>query len=239
MKIASAAFAGRFQHWVGRGLYRVANSGRFNYFQNLRQGTDEKGYSLVPFDQMKCIFVHVPKCAGVSVSKSLFGCLGGGHITLKEYKKIFSFHEYGSYFKFTFVRNPWDRLVSAYHFLKQGGWEKNDEAWAEKNLGFYGSFDEFVVKWLNEKNIFSYHHFRPQYHYLCVSGFDVGVDFLGRYERLAGDFREICQRLGVVVELSEINSSNRISYKNYYDPKTRDIVSRVYKKDIDLLGYSF
>lgn len=228
-----------FWHEAGRARYRLRNPGEFDYFKRLRKGCDEKGYSLAPFDEMKCIYVHVPKCAGVSINKSLFGCLGGGHITIKQYRKIFGFKEFKNYFKFSFSRNPWDRLVSAFHFLKQGGWGESDEKWAKENLSRYEIFDDFVNDWLSEKNIFSYHHFRPQCHYLCLSERIIGVDFLGRFESIETDFRKICERLGVTCDLPELNSSQRKDYADYYDSKTRDIVGRLYKEDIKTFGYSF
>ena len=69
--------------------------------------------SLRSYDEYKCIFVHVPRTGGVAIAKSLFGNLGGSHISISLYRKVFS-DVFDGYYKFTFVRNPWDRLVSAY-----------------------------------------------------------------------------------------------------------------------------
>ena len=94
---------------------------QFDAFQQLRQLPPHADYGLAPFDQHRCIFVHVPKCAGVSISRSLFGSLVGTHIAMKSFQLIYTEEEFARYFKFAFVRNPWDRLVSAYRFLKRGG----------------------------------------------------------------------------------------------------------------------
>ncbi|MFT6834552.1 MAG: hypothetical protein ACJA0H_000583, partial [Francisellaceae bacterium] len=56
----------------------------------LRRVKDFNGYGFKSFDEKKAIFVHIPKCAGISVCKSLFGNLGGGHNTLEQYTYIFS-----------------------------------------------------------------------------------------------------------------------------------------------------
>ena len=58
-------------------------------------------YSMDAFDHFKCVFVHIPKAAGVSVNKALFGNLAGGHQSVKEYQEIFKKETYQSYFKFT------------------------------------------------------------------------------------------------------------------------------------------
>lgn len=83
-------------------------------------------YSYKPLDNLKCIFVHIPKTAGISISRSIFGNLGGGHTKIRDYELIFSAKDFNNYFKFTFVRNPWDRIFSAYRFLKNGGINEED-----------------------------------------------------------------------------------------------------------------
>jgi hypothetical protein len=118
-------------------------------------------YSLKPYDTYKCIYVRIPKCASRSISQSLFDNLGGGHKTILEYQLIFSSKEFNSYFKFAFVRNPWDRLVSAYHFLKEGGKTERDRTWADEHLSPHIDFDAFVKTWVNRNTIRSYEHFCP------------------------------------------------------------------------------
>jgi hypothetical protein len=237
--MSTTYWVGWLWHEAARAGYRLRSPEDFAAFQRLRQGCNENGYSLLPFDEKKCIYIHVPKCAGVSVNKALLGCLGGGHTTLRQYRRIFGFREFESYFKFSFSRNPWDRLVSAFHFLKQGGFNEADARWAERNLSGYEVFDDFVKNWLTEERIFSYHHFRPQCHYLCLSKGRVGVDFLGKLETLDVDFKKICDHLGVACSLPEFNKSQRNGYADYYDSKAKDIVYRLYNEDIKTLGYSF
>ncbi|MBA2490567.1 MAG: hypothetical protein H0V34_02305 [Gammaproteobacteria bacterium] len=62
--------------------------------------------TLQPFDRYRCIYVHIPKTGGVSISTSLFGSTTGRHRTVAEYKQIFGERAFKDYFKFTFVRNP-------------------------------------------------------------------------------------------------------------------------------------
>lgn len=213
---------------------------RFYRLQKDRREENAAGYSLRGFDELKCIFVHIPKCAGIAVCKSLFGNLGGGHKTLKDYQTVFSPEDYSRYFKFTFVRNPWDRLVSAFLFLKQGGFNEGDKEWAAENLSTYNDFDAFVRGGLRRREILSFKHFQPQRSFICLEGKQVGVDFLGRYENLASDFEFVCRKLNIESKLRRENHNpSRADYEKYYTPETRQIVGEVYGDDIEILGYSF
>ena len=107
-------------------------------------------YSGYP-NQYKCIFIHIPKAAGTAVTQALFGPVSR-HVPYFEYEKA-NPRKFKRYFKFAFVRNPWDRLVSTYFFLKRGGLNEMDRQWAEKNLSVFDNFDSFVRGWVNEENI--------------------------------------------------------------------------------------
>ena len=77
----------------------------------------------------KCIFTNVPKTGSRSVKKFLK--VEETHFPL--YKERFKNEEkFNSYYKFAFVRNPWDRLVSVFHYLKQGGINDYDKQSRDK-----------------------------------------------------------------------------------------------------------
>jgi len=203
-------------------------------------------FSLKPFDKHKCIFVHIPKAGGTSISKSLFnsfvGALGG-HPYLSEYKEIYNEIEFKNYFKFAFVRNPWDRLVSAYNFLKTGGVSEQDKNWAKSNIQQYENFDSFIKGWLNQKNIYSYYHFIPQFEFVCLDGLELAVDFVGYFENFEQDFKFVADKLGIQAELQHLNKTKdrgkRKNYTEYYTKETLKIVADVYQEDITLFGYDF
>lgn len=213
--------------------------GQFDQMQDLRITTDDRGYSYKPFDQTRSIFVHIPKCAGVAVSRAIFGGLAGGHVTLDRYVDIFGPKCIVNYFKFTIVRNPWDRLVSAYFFLKSGGFEDDDKTWFEKELGSFPDFETFVKKWLNRSNIWKWHHFRPQYHYVLEKRGKINLDFIGFMENIGADFSYIADRVCVQGSLETTNTSRHVAYTDYYTDETRKIVANVYAEDIKMLGYNF
>lgn len=224
-------------------LYRITLPQSNKIFQKMRmKDADTNEYSLKPYDEYKCIFIHIPKCAGVSLCKSLFGNLAGSHLSVARYQLIYNKEEFDAYFKFTFVRNPWDRLVSAYFFLKRGGFEEKDKIWAKKNLSKYTDFDSFVHAWVNKKNIQKWNHFKPQYRWICEPGSNIPkVDFIGYFENIEKDYSFVKSKIGSNSKLKHYNRSarNKKDYREYYTEATKEIVADVYKEDIRLFGYEF
>jgi len=231
-------------HDKRRRIFRLFAPRRYSALQRLRR-VERAGYSLAPFDEHRCIFVHLPKTAGVSVARGLFGGLGGGHSHIGLYQIVFSEREFHNYFKFTFVRNPWDRLLSAYEFLRDGGMDEADRRWAEQHGRHFDDFDDFVRGWVNEENVLSYIHFVPQYRFLCAPfSRRILVDSIGRFEQLESDFDLVCRRLGLTgVQLPHHNrgprAGERRDLREHYTLAARRIVERVYRTDIELFGYSF
>lgn len=212
----------------------------FNRLQLLRHTVTDGTLSLMEFDRRKAIFVHIPKCAGIAVKKALFDDLSGGHTKLSTYCLAFEPERFLTYFKFTFVRNPWDRLVSAYHFLKAGGYGEADKRWFDGELGTYKDFDDFVCNWLRRENMHKHIHFCPQVDFLEDGNHrGVHVDYVGFYENIEDDFKYIAKRMGVDAELHKRNTSSHESFQDYYREKTREIVRRLYQRDIERLGYDF
>jgi hypothetical protein len=189
------------------------------------------GYS----DRSHCIFIHVPKTAGSSIALALFG-ENSRHVPYFEYERA-NPQKFRTYFKFGFVRNPWDRLVSTYFFLRRGGINQMDRDWYAQNISDYPSFGHFVRGWLRKENIHSFPHFIPQSYFLADARGRLMMDFIGRYERVSHDFAELARRLHVNCSLPLYNTSNHAHFSTYYDSETRGIVGRVYARDVELFGY--
>ena len=185
------------------------------------------------------IFVHIPKCAGTSLRESL-QMPQGGHATLIDYQLRLPPEDFEKAFKFTFVRNPWDRLASAFFFLKNRDLKSNRK-WAEKNLSAYGDFDSFVRQWVTTENIWSYSHFRPQFYFVSTGERRPAMDFVGFYENLETDFSLLCERMKISTSLREENRNSQRTrdYRENYTDETRRIVAEVYAEDIRLFGYDF
>lgn len=227
-----------------RFLFRVKNPSKYQLLKNLRTKSPEtiNSPTFKPFIENKCIFTHIPKTAGLSIGYGIFGRHTGNHTTIAEYQIAFNRQEFNNFFKFTFVRNPWDRLLSAFLFLKNGGRNKRDYQWAKKYLSPYESFDDFVMGWVNQKNINMGVHFKPQYKFITIpNNYKPEVNFIGFYENLNNDYEHICNRLQIrnqlILENKTIDKTG--DYRSYYNDETIEIVSNVYSKDIELFGYDF
>lgn len=236
-----------FPHDTRRALFSKLKPQKFEDMQYMRSidTKDSFASSYKPFDRHRCIFVHIPKTAGVSICRALFGNLAGAHIPLARYQLVFSKKEFNSYFKFTFVRNPWDRVFSAYNFLKKGGLLEVDRSWAEVEIAPYQNFDDFIKTGLHRPSIQEWKHFKPQSHFLLVPGSrKLQVDFLGFFENIQNDFQYVATELGlgdsaVLRHENATNPSKKLDYRDFYTDKTRDIVAEIYKIDIDNFGYEF
>ena len=209
--------------------------------RRLREAVNEspKGnFSLRRCDELEAIFVHIPKAAGTSVALSLFGELPF-HYTAIQYRVIFGRSDFRRYFKFAFVRNPWDRLYSAYRYLRAGGWDDKDKAWAEQHLAPYPDFNAFVLDWLTADNLRAYMHFRPQVEFVCDRRGRPLIDYLGYFETIEDDFRVVSGRLGTAVTLDHVNASGRADYRSVYSAEAARRVAEVYRRDIAAFGYAF
>lgn len=132
-----------------------------------------------------CIFVHVPKAAGTSINNALHGRTLG-HYTASEIKRKFP-RLYERSFTFSLVRNPWDRVLSAYRFARSGKTESMGvENPSQYQVPAFRSFESFVLEWLPNKSIDeSDFIFQPQWPFVCDDGGKVIVDHLGRFENIA------------------------------------------------------
>lgn len=193
-------------------------------------------YSGYP-DEHKCIFIHIPKAAGTSVTNALFGPISR-HVPYFEYERA-NPRKFAKYFKFTFVRNPWDRLLSAYIFLKKGGLNEIDRAWADANLARFETFEQFVLEWVTEENVWSWVHFKPQHHFICNKQGRCMMDFVGHMETLAADFSVVAARLGIEAQLPVLNKTRNEGYASHFTPQMREIVGRIYAEDVEIFNYFF
>ena len=197
-------------------------------------------YSLAAFDYYRCIFVHIPKTGGISVSRGLFGNYAGGHYDVQWYQRHYTAATFRSYFKFCVVRNPWDRLRSAYLFLSQGGFHEEDRRWFEENIGYSVGLSEFVESWLSEDNVRSGSiHFRPQVEFIRDSSGKIAMDFIARFESLSNDFETIKRSIGSRRPLPHLNPSFVPEGPGeLFTPEAAAIVESVYSEDIAEFGYT-
>jgi hypothetical protein len=172
------------------------------------------------------------------VCTGLFGRKVGGHLSIRHYQLTYRRADFERYFKFAFVRNPWDRLASAYFFLRKGGLNERDRLWSEANLSRFASFDEFVRRWVTPKNVRSHFHFRPQFEFVEGAPGVPAVDFIGRFERLREDYDQLREKLGFGAELPRLNAESRDwRTADVYTAESARVVAEVFENDIRLFDY--
>ena len=189
-------------------------------------------------DRYRCIFTHIPKAAGISIEAALFSEKVG-------HKKIlwYALHDYrrfADYFKFTFVRNPFARMVSAFFFLKKGGRNQFDARWARQHLSAFSDLETFVDALQDESfatPILAWQHFSPQYPYVTDPSGRILVDFIGKVETIETDFQFVCSRLNVRATLAHHNQSNHKDFRTYFNDRMYEIVYNLYKMDFTLFDY--
>jgi len=189
-------------------------------------------------NQHQAIFIHLPKTAGSSISKGL-GLSTSRHVPAADYRKT-NPAKFARFFKFAFVRNPYDRLVSSYAFLMGGGMNSDDALFAEAHVRPYDNFEHFIMEGLSHQSeIQAWVHFRPQVAFVCDAAGRNLMDFTGRFERLTADYDHISKRLGQPRDLPVTNTSRRGDYREAYTPATIDIVRRLYTSDLENFEYGF
>ena len=131
------------------------------------------------------------------------------------------------------MRNPWDRLVSSFHFLRDGGLNEADQVWGRENLTRFADFDDFVRNGLGDWRASAA---------TCTSSPSAAsspcpgrrgpqVDFVGKMENIAHDFKVVAGETAMGVRPRPARASTRppsaaADYRSYYSPTTRAIVER-------------
>ena len=182
------------------------------------------------------LFIHIPKCAGRSVER-YFEYKGRRHRTLDEYIKKEG-ERIESFFKFSFVRNPWDRMVSWYFAHKGQGYEPKTregfQDWIKGGLINHWT-DKTIddVNWKN-KDPLSMTEF-------LVTDKSVEFDYIGKVENLEEDLKKICSMKGIRsrAEILNIGKTKREEYKYYYNDECANIVKERFAEDLYNFDYKF
>jgi hypothetical protein len=194
--------------------------------------------------QYRCLFIHIPKCAGTSIKLAL-NLPGRGHPPWQYFARNFP-KEWQTYSKFCVVRNPWDRVVSAFCYakMKESYWHReHTDRHPDADVLRDASFADCCRMLETQRDKLKHESWHPQHAW--IAGVDDGravcmVNHILRHETLSRDFTEYAKLIGYKGgELPVVNRSERSDYAAYYDDETREIIGRVYATDIQLLGYRF
>ena len=188
--------------------------------------------------QHNFIFVHINCCAGTSIENALkpwgewFPMDRPGilppfpqHAMIDEY--IRAYPEAKDYFTFAIVRNPWARMATyyathkAYHKYAFGEWvQLLGGSDGERSLYDHARMYSSCASWI------------------CIDD-QIAVDYVGKFEQLEKAFDAITGRLRLDAALPHLNRSARKPYTEYYDEKSKEIIARRFRRDIELFGYEF
>ena len=180
----------------------------------------------------KFIFVHIGKTGGTSIEHTLNPNVNksqsvktqgntefkGKHWVASNYKRKYR-DIFDLYFKFTFVRNPWELEVSLCKWFEMIGDNK------------FRPFKQHINRRQGNMGFTRF---------MCDKKGNNLLDFIGKFENLQEDFNYVCDKIGIPQQqLPHINKSKHKHYTEYYDDETKQIVAEKYAKDIEYFGYEF
>ncbi len=198
---------------------------------------------------MKLYLIHIPKSAGASVYltyKNQDLKLWGHNSRRSSYKtfpssltfKISKIIPFKIFRTFTIVRNPWDRVVSAYSYLLKGGNCKEDESDGIVYVTPFLDFEDFIKNGLKKASIEQL-HFMPQLHWVSHNK-KIVVDSVLRFSELDHQLREFLKEHGrELAPLKEVHKVKRALYTSFYSEETKSIVAEIYKDEIQMFGFCF
>ena len=169
---------------------------------------------------------------GLFVQKRLpfapLAALEHGHISLTQVRPFLNADWFATALKFAFVRNPFDRFVSYCAFTT-----RDDEAFLRRP-------QEVMRYFLFKERPLDHLLFQPQHTFVTDDDGRLLADVIGRVEDMQSSYDGVCQRLGVPgAVLDKVNSSKHGTFRDYYDPELVEGVTDLYRRDLDLFGYSF
>jgi hypothetical protein len=150
------------------------------------------------------------------------------HENILAAKRRMPIENFEDYFKFAFVRNPWERLVSEYEFILT-----RPEHGRYKRVKELPNFTEFIRMQIPRRDAY-------QLNMVCDRKGRLLLDFVGKLENLDEDWKTACARGGIPYQpLPRKNVTERKPYQDYYDPDSIQLVARHWAREIKLFDYSY
>lgn len=188
----------------------------------------------------KLIFAHVSRTGGTSLTGLLQSSIpdavfldGRKHITLDQVRRLrglLSREEFRACYRFMFVRNPWDRMVSMFLLAKSG---QVPRLTSRLRMTPYTTFREFL-----DRDYWGVH--KPQVTWLFGPRGEVLATQVFRFERYLDGIKAVCQRFHLDIRnLPHRMATPHAHYTTYYDRDTRRIVTKRFAQDSEYFGYTF
>ena len=194
----------------------------------------------------KCIFVHIPRCGGSSmerffVKKDWHGIEENTkHLIASHARELYSDY-WDDYFKFSFVRNPWSRMVSMSRWGKFNGVKIKDGKLDIR--GYIKKLDNGVE--IDKRTSYSSCKMKKIIsNAIYMNILNEELDFIGKFENYNEDFIKLSDLMKLKINKLPIiknydKSKNEKNYTEYYDDETRQLVAEKYAKDIEYFNYKF
>lgn len=190
-------------------------------------------------DEKRVIFLHIPKTGGTTI-KEMFGIKqlddpdptivpSPQHLTSKQLRERLGDDKFEAYYKFTFVRNPWARMVSDYFWRQQLP--------KKRPVLPFGEFIRNAQRIVNSGGYYDQEfgdHFIPQTH------FTVDADDVFKFEAFEGGLRAVAARLGLDTgPIPPKPGKPHDRYWTYYDEQSRSVIFDIYRDEIEQFAYTF
>lgn len=203
----------------------------------------------------KILFIHIPKTGGTTVEWMIrpahadsdepdYSTLRGwdekygwlDHLTRQQVNELYSYDELRDYLVFTVVRNPWDRLVSEFHWKRAtSGLRLPFHEYVRR---LHGGEVEELQKHYKAPTAFR-QHMRSQASYCFDGEGGPGMRIL-RYESFEHDVVGLLRTVGIRSKtLPRLRASVHEGYTSYYDKCTMEMVEELYHDDIEAFGYEY
>lgn len=206
-------------------------------------------------DKHRFIYVPIPKNANTSM-RQWFQKVEGLNLNREQLQSTELYPQthdlnskvYDQYYKFSIVRNPWDRIVSCYK--NKISTEKITNKWFKDGVyrGFepFGlfycgmSFDAFVDAVCRIPDYQADTHFKSQASFIFNASGKIAVDDCYRFESVEQAVKDVCAKCNVELnQLDHLQRTQHDAYTAYYTKKTKNMIEKRYRTDIKMSGYSF
>jgi chondroitin 4-sulfotransferase 11 len=174
------------------------------------------------------IFVNVPKNAGSSVCRALYGEIIAHHSA--QFYRIAWPGLYHSLPTYALLRHPSDRFVSAYSFLRHDSKVEGDRRFSERVLSHFSGPNELAGAMIRDPallhEVMLWSHFRPQHEFVCDEAGELIVDFLGEVGRIDVFVRALEAAIGRTLSIGYRNKGSRPVHAGVDEAPLRTLYGR-------------
>ena len=195
------------------------------------------------YPELEAVFIHMPKCGGQTIQNYF------NSITTS--KKQFHGHiptQYQNYWKFTIVRNPADRLISAWSYCQKMNWfPKPRFLPRRKNSSSLQQFFKLLEGWKDRPvSPINFREFRENPEFMCIhhaapmthpDRCTSSLDYIGRFELFPTVIDELSKRFGFKSDECHLNRTEHADFKSYYDRQLKKKVNHYFAEDFSMFCY--